>query len=154
MGLQFNDLLELMEYDKEYVQRMLTPDALSFYHKTMTYWEGYWESKVKTFINLKMYCDDYNPTTRVVTATDKVLYHDDKIHDELCEILCYRGKEIPVYNDDYGQQMYAIYEGKILSGGAYNFAAEFDFCDMIDEIDYSFTQLKLDRIQEANNENK
>ena len=145
MALQFNDLWELIECDKKYVQRMLTPDALSFYHKTETYWKGYWESKVKTFISLKMYCDDYNPATRAVTVTDKALYHDDKIHDELCEILCYKGKEIPVYNDDYGQQIYAVYEGKILPGGAYNFAAELDFCDMIDDIDYDFYRLKAEK---------
>ena len=47
-------------------------------------------------------------------------------------ILKYRGLDIPVYDDDYGQQEFAYFDGKSISGGCYNFFAEYEFISYID----------------------
>ena len=52
----------------------------------------------------------------------------------LCSVILYRDHEIPCYDDDYGQQVFAIYNGQEWAGGAYNFYYELDFCFMLDHI--------------------
>lgn len=47
-------------------------------------------------------------------------------------ILKYRGIDIPVYDDDYGQQEVAYFDGKAISGGCYNFFPEYEFIFYID----------------------
>lgn len=48
------------------------------------------------------------------------------------KIIKYRGIDIPVYDDDYGQQDFAVIDGKIVSGGSYNFFADDEFIGYVD----------------------
>ena len=52
----------------------------------------------------------------------------------LYSIIKYRDQIIPVYNDDYGQQMYAVFRGRELSGGSYNFNYIDAFLPTVDEM--------------------
>lgn len=57
-------------------------------------------------------------------------------HSELGEvayILRYRNHDIPVYDDDAGQQEVAIIFDHEVAGGAYNMTAVSDFCTAFDE---------------------
>ena len=49
-------------------------------------------------------------------------------------VISYRGKLIPVYNDDYGQQVFAVINGKEFSGGAYNLYPEDYFTYQVDKL--------------------
>lgn len=49
-------------------------------------------------------------------------------------IITYRGIEIPVYDDDYGQQDFAIVLGQEISGGSYNFFSVEEFIDASDRL--------------------
>lgn len=48
------------------------------------------------------------------------------------KVITYRGFDIPVYNDDYGQQDFAIFMGKCISGGAYNLFSDQEFMSYVD----------------------
>lgn len=52
----------------------------------------------------------------------------------LRSIIYYRGEEIPCYDDDYGQQVYAKIRGADVSGGAYNLDYALTFCIRMNEI--------------------
>ena len=50
----------------------------------------------------------------------------------LCSVIFYRDHEIPCYDDDYGQQVFAVYDEENWSGGTYNLQYGPDFCSMLD----------------------
>ena len=52
----------------------------------------------------------------------------------LVGILSYNGEDIPVYDDDFGQQDFCMYHGKSISGGAYNLFPESEFIAHIESI--------------------
>jgi len=56
------------------------------------------------------------------------------VDDTLRSIIYYRGEEIPCYDDDYGQQVYAKIRGVDVSGGAYNLDYALTFCMRMNEI--------------------
>ena len=130
--MKFNDLLQEYENKLNYVKRMTTSDALSFYHKTKDYWDGYLKSSFDWFQQMKMLCEDFNPKVRTATEKESTKYRNADGCSSLNGILEYRGEIIPVYNDDYGQQKFAVYLGREISGGSYNFCCEYDFCYEID----------------------
>ena len=55
---------------------------------------------------------------------------------DVIKILYYRGKFIPIYNDDYGQQEVAIIDGQEHGAGAYNFFSDGEFMDIVDYNEY------------------
>lgn len=57
------------------------------------------------------------------------------------KVLRYRQHLIPVYDDDYGQQDFALIGKEIVSGGAYNFFANTCF---VDSLDYSLEKAYMD----------
>lgn len=72
----------------------------------------------------EVYCQDLSPELRTK-------YDRDESYP-LCSVIFYHGQEIPCYNDDYGQQVFARFEGCEWSGGAYNFCYADDFCVSLD----------------------
>ena len=50
------------------------------------------------------------------------------------KFVLYRGEKIPVYDDDYGQQDFAVIRGQVVSGGTYNFMAAEDFVYYMDQV--------------------
>lgn len=74
-------------------------------------------------------------------------YNVEVIHENLPDIvdkdvtyayirtLVYRGKKIPVYSDDYGQQDIIFYKRRVIGGGAFNFLSDLDFISHVDDID-------------------
>ena len=78
------------------------------------------------YINMKWFHKFYSylePAEEIdCSKLPKVLvdeYDTDK-QFPLASIIFYHNETLPVYDDDYGQQVFARYNGKDWSGGAYN----------------------------------
>ena len=138
MEFNFENLLGDYERQLDYIKRMTEPKTLSFYGLSIEYWKGYYEATHKWFEDMKMYyCDDFNPQLREPTEEEKqeFLYQDQPP----IRILDYRGVRAPVYDDDYGQQYFMVFDGQEYGGGAFNGFPEYDFCYLIDDIiDYKY----------------
>ena len=135
--MKFEDLLKDME---------LVINAHFLQYSDETFKEGYREGVLRLFNYLKSECDDYPPRIRKATDEEEKQFiykcecEDGSIFEgyTLDGILEYRGKIIPVYNDDAGQQQFIRYNNKDWGAGTYNLCPEFEFCDWLDdEIDYS-----------------
>ena len=125
--MKFEDLLYVYESQLAYVERMMEPNTLSFYKKTEEYFKGYKAACFKWFEEMKLECEDFEPQIEKVDTKIK-----RENGDLLIGYLNYRGEQIPVYDDDQGQQMYIIYNGEVIPGGSYNLFPEYDFCYSID----------------------
>jgi len=69
-----------------------------------------------------------------LTDEQKEQYKHPDPQFPLCGLLEYRGQIVPMYDDDYGQQVFAVFRGRDLIGGSYNT----EYCDsFIGEIDYA-----------------
>jgi hypothetical protein len=125
--MKFEDLLYVYESQLAYVERMMEPNTLSFYKKTEEYFKGYKAACFKWFEEMKLECEDFKPQ---IEKVDTKIKRDNG--DLLIGYLNYRGEQIPVYDDDQGQQIYIIYNGEVIPGGSYNLLPEYDFCYFID----------------------
>lgn len=97
-------------------------------------------------INLYEYQDARGYTLRKPTAEDRKQY-DNQPGFPLHAILIYRNHEIPMYDDDAGQQVFAIYNNETISGGAYNLS----YCETFaNTLDSYFDQEYLQEIEKAN----
>lgn len=132
MELTFEDLLYEYESQLCYIKRMIEPKTLSVYNMTKEYWEGYYYAVFHWFETMKDYCTDFDPLMREATIKEEqeFLYENQPP----CGVLDYRGVRAPVYDDDYGQQLFMVFRGQIYGGGAFNTAPERDFCYIIDGI--------------------
>ena len=133
--MEFKEILEKYEDDIKYADRMLEPRCLSFFKKSEDYWKGY-KKACYSWFQMAKECVHFTPLTREADEEEKeqLKYIENDTVYEPIFILLYRGEEIPVYDDDYGQQEFIIYNGEHYSGGTYNFAAVFDFCSFVDRI--------------------
>lgn len=95
------------------------------------YLEAYYQGASRMF-HLSKLNSDFKPSRVEPTPEQKEKYLFEG--EEPVSILYYRGKEVPVYVDDYGQQEFIVFEGKTFGGGSYNTMAEYDFCDYLDDI--------------------
>lgn len=137
--MKFEDLLKEYEQQLVYVNRMTNPNTLSFYHKTKEYWDGYLNGCFHWFEKMKLECEDFNPIINQDFSgeeKEKYKYNIKNNNEEypLYGLLEYRGEKIPVYIDEDGQQLFAVYQEQEISGGGFNIHCEEDFCYMIDQI--------------------
>jgi len=130
--MTFKDLLDAHEGNIEHARRMMQPDILAMTMKTEEYWRGYIYSSFQMFQTLRNYCDDGYPKIRTDLTEEEKVEFDTEKDFPLYGIMEYRGIKVPVYDDDYGQQMFAIYDGSTISGGSYNFFPEHEFVYFID----------------------
>jgi len=78
----------------------------------------------------------YHKVISVADLTDeqKEQYKNPDPQFPLCGLLEYRGQVVPMYDDDYGQQVFAVFRGRDLVGGTYNLL----YCEsFMSEIDYA-----------------
>ena len=68
-----------------------------------------------------------------LTAEQKAKFDTDP-NFPLAGIMFYRQQEIPFYDDDPGQQVFAVYNGETLCAGAYNFQYLNYFAISVDRI--------------------
>lgn len=81
----------------------------------------YWLTQLKFFMK-----DEEWFSIRKPTADDINKWGDP------VEIMEYRNDVIPIFNDDYGQCLYAKICGKEYGGGTYNFFPYIDFANIYD----------------------
>jgi len=133
--MEFKEILEKYENDIKHVNRMLNPDCLSFFKKSVEYWKGYKKACYNWFQQMKECCEDFNPKSRKPSKEekDKFTYISESgCKYEVVAILEYRNEIIPIYCDDYGQQNFIVFKGEEYCGGAYNICSERDFCAFVD----------------------
>lgn len=134
--MEFQELLEQYENNIQYANRMMTPESLSFFKKTIDYWNGFKHANFKWFQTMKDY-SNFKPFTREPKKKEKEELRYTNMNGDIfepCAILEYRNEIVPIYNDDYGQQEFILYKDNIISGGTYNLMADYDFCHEIDRI--------------------
>ena len=100
--------------------------------KGVEYWNAFIDGAFHLFQNMK-YEIGFEPEVEYPTEEEKQKYYLQKYKEYPFAILNYRGQEVPIYIDDYGQQEYMVFQGKEYSGGAYNFECRKDFCCIIDD---------------------
>lgn len=134
--MDFNELLEKYENDMVHVARMTKADSLSFFKKSKEYWDGYKKACFSWFQHMKNEIG-FIPKIKQLTEEEiRVHKYIDESKQEYFpyKALVYRGEIIPIYMDENGQQDFIVYHDKIYCGGAYNLAAENDFCFFVDKI--------------------
>lgn len=91
------------------------------------------EKRVMLDLNISWYHHLYD--YHFITAEDKYR-KEDIAQNNYLYTFSYRGIEVNVFNDDYGQQEYCEFivagEKRDASGGCYNFWAEEVFCHQVD----------------------
>lgn len=125
--MKFNDILEFYEfnlfnikkfrkrklYNEDYIEGMMRQNFTWFENLASQYPNRYKEVSVKNDKNLEKY----------------------RFEDQLpFKFVLYRGEKIPVYDDDYGQQDFAVIRGQVVSGGAYNFMSAEEFVYYMDRV--------------------
>lgn len=130
--MDFKTALSLYEYNVRNLQHRYKHDcitketrdaALSLNHS--------WFRDVLLFDHID---DSFEEVTVDMLSDDlREKYDITRNRFSLCSVIFYRDHEIPCYNDDYGQQVFAVYNGETWSGGAYNFDYAKDFCSMLDD---------------------
>ncbi len=138
MQYKYEDLLAEYQAKLKYADRMMEKNSLSFFNQKRDFWEGYKFASNCWFEENKLFCEDFEPRIKEPTPdqADRFGHYLDRENNrkyDLEGVLCYREMLIPVYGDDDGQQMFAVYEGHIIAGGSYNAHPEFDFCYQIDQ---------------------
>ena len=135
--MEFKEILEKYEDDIKHADKMLDPKCLSFFKKSEDYWQGYKKACYSWFQSMKEYTD-FVPQLREPTEKEKEEFthwwYETNTLQKPDRILEYRDEIVPIYYDDYGQQEIVIFKGEIISGGAFNTMAEYDFCAFIDRI--------------------
>lgn len=125
--MKFNDILAFYEfnlfnikqfrkrklYNEDYIEGMMRQNFTWFENLASQYPNRYKEVSVKNDKNLEKY----------------------RFEDQLpFKFVLYRGEKIPVYDDDYGQQDFAVIRGQVVSGGAYNFMSAEEFVYYMDRV--------------------
>jgi hypothetical protein len=134
--MSFEEILERYENDINYANRMLKPESLSFFKKTVDYWKGYKRASFKWFQDMKLELNFIPETQKLIKEESHEYIYVDEFNNYYFpyKLLLYRQEKIPVYSDDYGQQDFIVYKGKAFYGGPYNFCADNDFCSFVDTI--------------------
>lgn len=129
--MKFQELLSIYENTEEIIKRHFEKG-----YKSREICKEELSLNLEWFWNMKTFCEDYNNVIEMKnpTKTESKKYKSKNKGCPLCGVIHYRGIDIPVYNDDYGQQMFCILpNGELISGGAYNLWCEYDFCSTYDE---------------------
>jgi hypothetical protein len=74
-------------------------------------------------------------TYKELSFAERGQYRHPELGD-VTQILYYRDRVIPIYDDDYGQQDVALIDGVLQGAGAYNFFSLEEFMDMVDLKEY------------------
>jgi hypothetical protein len=94
---------------------------------------------------LEEHDDLYTETAKPDLDEETVAKYDtQKDKFPLCSVIRYRDIEIPCYDDDYGQQVFAVIDGNDVSGGAYNFAYPIEF---VHAADYFLERKRIEEIE-------
>ena len=98
------------------------------------------------------YLNPWNEVRREALSPQLVAKYDTKPKFPLVSIIFYHNEEIPVYDDDYGQQVFAEWDGEEWSGGSYNLCYAEQFCEQLDlTIDYRKWKALCDEYGEPEN---
>ena len=129
----FKDLLSTYEYllhnNSVFINRCIEYND----NDKVEYYKGIRKGLMQMFQELKSFCDDYNTVFSLSEPNDEEKKLYDNIENyPLTGVIRYRKHIIPVYNDDYGQSLFAKIGDKEYSGGTYNSYCIYDFCYLFD----------------------
>lgn len=125
--MKFNDILDFYECNlfniKQFRERKLYSED---------YIDGMLRQNLKWFRAMASQCSSRYKEV-FVGEGEKV--EEYRFENQLpFKFIVYRDEKIPVYDDDYGQQDFAVIRGQVVSGGAYNFMSAEEFVYYMDEV--------------------
>ena len=125
--MKFDDILGFYQFNLSNIKVF---KERKFYSED--YIEGMIRQNFSWFEAMAMQCPSRYQEVLVKDGED---VEDYRFENQLpLKFILYRGEKIPVYDDDYGQQDFAVIRGKVISGGAYNFMAAEDFVYYMDQV--------------------
>lgn len=127
------DFEKLLEGYEEAIELAKTQKQRKNAPKGAEYWNAFIDGAFHLFQNIKREID-FKPQVDDPTEEEKQKYYLKEYKEYPVGILRYRGQEVPIYIDDYGQQEFIVIDGKTYGGGTYNTLCEYDFCMIIDRI--------------------
>lgn len=133
--MKFNELLEVYEYWVDtYVSKQ---------ERTNESCTKQIEGIFSMFEMLKLSCDDYNEIINPRPVNEEEheefkLVEENGEPLEVSNIIEYRGGKIPLYFDDYGQQVFVVINNKEYGMGGYNHC--------LDDVGYLYDKFLLDKI--------
>lgn len=129
----FKDLLATYEYLLHNNSVIINKYIKYKENDKVEHYKGAREGIIRMFQELKPFCDDYSIVFSLSEPNDeeKKLY-DTMENYPLIGVIRYRKHIIPVYNDDYGQSLFAKIGDNEYSGGTYNIYCICDFCYLFD----------------------
>ena len=125
--MKFEDILDFYECNlfniKQFKERKFYSDD---------YIEGMLRQNLKWFRVMASQCPS---RYKEVSVRKGAKVEEYRFENQLpFKFIVYRGEKIPVYDDDYGQQDFAVIRGQVVSGGAYNFMSAEEFVYYMDEV--------------------
>lgn len=125
--MKFNDILGFYEFNLDNIKQFR---ERKFYSED--YIEGMRRQNFSWFESMATLCPSRYTEVLVKDGED---VEDYRFENQLpFKFILYRDEKIPVYDDDYGQQDFAVIRGKVVSGGTYNFMSAEEFVYYLDRI--------------------
>lgn len=147
---EFRDLLSHYFFNLSRIRYDLDKKELIYDEaKKLLYQNISWMHEIKRYAYSKEDLYEEIKDKRVLNRKEFLLPEDKRcpgcIDGKPFYVIKYRNIMIPVYDDDYGQQDFAIVLGETVSGGSYNFCAAEEFCDCLDrKLEYQYLENKYD----------
>ena len=134
--MDFNDILFKYEEGNDFANRMKKLGSLSLLKRGAEYFDGYKQANFNWFQTMKAEIG-FLPESKTLEGDEA---KDYKFIDEFGKeylpyrLIFYRGEEVPVFLDDYGQQEFIVFRSRICCGGGYDSMADDYFCKFVDEV--------------------
>ena len=125
--MKFDDVLDLYEFNLFNIK---------VFRERKFYSEDYIEGMIRqNFSWFEAMARECPSRYQQVVVKDSEDLEDYRFENQLpFKFILYRGEKIPVYDDDYGQQDFAVIRGKVVSGGTYNLMAPDEFVYYMDQV--------------------
>jgi hypothetical protein len=125
--MEFKELLEIYKHQLYFIKRH---QKLGSY--TDDYLMGRRHANFRWFQDMLLFV--VNREYEILDATEEELKAYEHDGDWPSRLISYRGEIIPVFIDDYGQQLFTVIRGEEHSGGSFNIDAEEDFMYQMDAV--------------------
>ena len=137
--MKHDDLLAVYQRMLEWIDRRMDPDMADFYHESPETWGHAKEVAFQMYQDLRYLCEGGIPSIRgdrMIDESRKGDYAPYKQEGNPTEFPCvgaftYRGREFPVYSDDYSMSEFVVCDGREIQIDS--FGGETDWYYMLDK---------------------
>lgn len=142
--MTFDELFAQYKALIDWIDRRMKPEVLEFHHESVDNWKYAKHTVFLMFERLRYYTEEGIPNLYECLTREGIEDYPPKMYDNykcpVIGLLNYRDEVFPVYDDDYGQQVFIIVNGQEITvdslGGETDWYYELD--RIIDNIDCKF----------------